>query len=63
MARCNCEKTIKLLKRLGASHAAKMHEQSASKKPNDWTGLDWINHMNEEELLLFPLMVLIGISD
>jgi len=51
---CPCEKTVALLKKLGAVQAAKMHEADALDR--EWTADEWRAHMKEEEELLFPLL-------
>lgn len=51
---CTCEKTIRVLKKIGAKHAAMMHERNAGGYSIlDWTPMDWYMHMDEEERLLF----------
>lgn len=47
---CRCPKTIAYLRSIGATHAAAMHESPDTQ----WSAMDWIQHMKEEEELLLP---------
>lgn len=57
---CKCRKVIETLKRLGARHAAYMHDLAARGVPHEWTREDWLLHFREEEVLLFPLLIARG---
>ena len=57
MKPCACPKTIKIMSRLGARHAAQMHRANAAHHPYDYTTRDWEIHMKEEETCgLFNLL-------
>jgi hypothetical protein len=50
-APCDCPLTVLVLDHLGAEHAAQMH----GNKDDEWNGIDWILHIEEEERFFFPL--------
>lgn len=48
---CRCPKTIAFLRSIGATHAAAMHENPR----RQWSAIDWLKHMKEEEDFLLPM--------
>lgn len=57
---CKCRRVIETLRKLGATHAATMHDLAARGVPHAWTKQDWLLHFAEEERLLFPRLAARG---
>ena len=53
MKECPCKKTMRILLKLGAKHAAAMHRNPVA----EWSNEDWLAHFLEEEEILIPLLV------
>jgi len=53
---CKCRRVIAVLTRLGATHAARMHDASSRGEVIEWSPEDWKLHFSEERRLLFPMM-------
>lgn len=49
---CTCKMMAKVLERLGAKHAAKMHRELDSGR--EWSNEDWLLHFDEEERFVLP---------
>jgi DUF438 domain-containing protein len=49
-----------ILRRLGAAHAARMHEVMVQDPNHPWSVQDWLLHFSEEERFIFPMMVRVG---
>jgi DUF438 domain-containing protein len=58
MAECKCKKMARLLRKLGATHAAAMHAKIGAQ----WSNEDWETHFREEETLILPLMRKAGMT-
>lgn len=52
MKECPCKKTMRILLKLGAKHAAAMHRNPVA----EWSIADWLMHFAEEEEILIPLL-------
>lgn len=51
---CSCKVMAKVLERLGAKHAAKMHRELGS--GHEWSNEDWLLHFDEEERYVLPYL-------
>ena len=58
---CKCKRMTAILKRLGAVHAAKMHDLIAQGVKVKWTPDDWELHFREEERFVFPILLRMGL--
>ena len=57
---CECQRMTALLRRMGAHHAAKMHDTMSRYPEYAWSKEDWLQHFLEEEKFVFPVMVRAG---
>lgn len=52
-----------VLRKLGAQHAARMHEIMTVDTQHPWSVRDWLAHFSEEERFIFPIMLQHGMRD
>ena len=50
---CPCKVTMRVLAALGAEKTARMHARSG----DEWSDQDWLDHFEEEERILLPLLI------
>ncbi len=50
---CNCPIVLDFLVKIGARHSARMHKNIG----RAWTDQDWLDHFEEERVLLFPRLL------
>lgn len=58
MAECKCKRMARVMRALGATHAASMHDNLGKK----WSNQDWLTHFREEETYIFPIMWKLGMK-
>jgi iron-sulfur cluster repair protein YtfE (RIC family) len=58
---CKCERMMRTLQKLGATHAARMHYIMEKDPDYQWTPEDWELHFRDEEKYVFPVLLRLGL--
>lgn len=58
---CKCERMMRTLQKLGATHAARMHYIMTKDPDYKWTPEDWELHFRDEEKYVFPVLIRLGL--
>lgn len=57
---CKCERMMRVLTKLGATHAARMHYVMIKDPNYRWSPEDWELHFRDEERFVFPVLLRLG---